>query len=304
MKATTKLIKTSFITFSVAMVFCISCEPDHSLMSATDTQNVDSEVASASFVQETSAISTNVLGGITSTQYISGRATAFPISGLAAMDDRLKCATITLTATGTRAAPAGTIIITFDPTCSDKHGVKRSGSIVIDYKGKRWVPGSYWSLTYQNFVRNNVKIEGTDSVVTQISADSLHLQFASTFIGGKITFPDGKSITHTHLITREWFRASTPTNDEWHTLAGGTANGKNKKGYLYSMQITKDLIEKNSCRVNNVFIPVSGTKEIDVTTLNGVIHYVVDYGDGACDNQFTITVNGKAETIGVNNNGN
>jgi hypothetical protein len=166
------------------------------------------------------------------------------------------------------------------------------------------MPGSYWSLKYKEFVRNGAHIEGLDSVITQLSLDSLHLEFQSLLVGGEITFHDGKSVTRDHNLIREWFRAPFPGNDEWRTLQGGTADGTNKNGNAYHMQISQDLVEKNSCKASGVFIPVSGTKEVIVTTSKGLKHYLVDYGDGACDNEITITINGKVKPVSVNGDGN
>ncbi len=269
-----------------------------SILSASDSQNVNAESASASYANESSVIATNVIGGVSSTTYAGSRGSSEPVFGLGDRDDRLKCATVTINRTGTKAAPAGTITITFDPACNDKEGVKRSGTIVINYFGRRWIPGSYFSV-HTNFSRNDTQIKGIDSILTQLSVDSIHLEFQSILTGGIITFGDGKTVTREHNLIREWFRASLPSNDEWHTLTGGTAAGMTKGGKTYSMQITKDLIDKVSCRNEKVFIPVSGTKVITV----GTEQYTIDFGDGSCDNVITVILKGKAKQVTVNPEG-
>ncbi len=304
MKTKKSLFSLKNVSVLVVMIFIFlaSCQKDSSILNSTDTQNVNAESASSAYLSEASDLSTTAVGGISTTQYSGGRVDGI-VNGLALLDDRFKCATVTINCTGTRLHPVGTITITFDPSCSDKRGVKRSGSIVINYNGRRWMPGSYWTIQFVNFYRNDTHIEGKDSVSTQISADSLHLQFQSILTGGQITFGDGKTITRVHNITREWFRASIPMNDEWHNLKGGTATGKCKNGDTYQMQITTDLIHKVSCLEDKVFIPVSGTKVITVTTLTTTDQYTVDYGDGSCDNNITVTLNGKVKTITVNGEG-
>jgi len=254
-------------------------------------------------LSEGSDISASAIGGMSSTQYSGGR-TDGAISGLADRDDRLKCANVTLTFTGTLDNPSGKITISFDPTCSDKRGVKRSGTIVINFSGKRWMVGSYFSI-HADFFRNDIHVEGIDSVLTKLDASTTlgYLQFESILTGGKVTFGDGKTITREHDITREWFRASLPVNDEWHTLEGGQATGKCKNGNTYQMLIKKDLVHKISCLADKVFIPVSGTKVITVTTSTETKEYTVDYGDGSCDNTITVTLNGKVKTITVNGEG-
>ncbi len=295
----TKNIAATVVIF---FVFLASCQKDSSILNATDTQNVNAESASASYANESSDMASSAVGGISTSTYNGGRISSLPVLGLGDWDDRLKCAIVTISRTGTKDAPAGTITIDFGTagTCADKHGVTRKGVIVITYSGRRWVPGSSYNVRLVNFYRNDTHIEGNHTLKTQISADSLHLQFESKLDSGKVTFGDGKFITRIHDLTREWFRASLPGNDEWHTLVGGTATGTGKKGNTYQMQITKELVEKVSCRADKVFIPVSGTKAIT----EGSEQYTVDYGDGTCDNIITVTLNGKEKQITVNAEGN
>ena len=295
-------VKNVSVLVAVIFIFLASCQKDSSILNSTDTQNVNAESASSAYLSEGTDISSNAVAGVSTTQYSGARADGEIIGGLVDRDDRFKCATVTITRTGTRLNPSGTITITFDPTCSDKRGVKRSGTIVIRYDGRRWMPGSYFSV-HADFHRNDTHIQGVDSLTSKLNADSTHLQFLSILTGGQVTFGDGKTITREHNITREWYRAALPMNDEWHTLTGGEATGKCKNGDTYQMQITKDLIHKNSCLADKVFIPVSGTKVINVTTPSTTEQYTVDYGDGTCDNNITVTINGKVKTITVNAEG-
>ena len=287
----------------VTIIFLASCQKDSSILNSTDTQSVNAESASSAYVSENSDISSSVVGGMSSTQYSGAREDEI-ITGLADRDDRLKCATVTVVRTGTKLHPAGTITITFDPSCSDNRGVKRSGSIIINYNGIRWMPGSYLVISFVDFYRNDVHIEGIDSLKTQLSSDSLHLQFVSKLTDGKVTFGDGRFITRNHTLTREWIRDFYhPLNCEWLTLKGGVAYGQHKNGNTYQMEITKTLVHKIICLADKVFIPVSGTKVINVTTPTETKQYIIDYGDGHCDNDITVTINGKVKTITVNGEG-
>lgn len=299
-------LRSKSVSVALFILLMAAChEGNIDILDSTDTQNVNSETVSSSLVSENSDISANMINGLSTTQYAGGRADGDLIPDPSKCDFRLKCATVTVTRTGTKENPAGTITITFNPDCTDSHNVKRSGTIVISFAGKRWMPGSYHSVHLIDFYRNGVHIEGTDSLRTELSADSLHLQFHSMLINGKVTFTDGKTITRDHDLTREWIRASLPVNDEWLVLKGGTASGTNKNGNSYQMQITKDLVHKVSCEINEkVVIPVSGTKDVTVTSSKGTKQYTVDFGDGTCDNVITVTINGKVKSITVDSGGN
>ncbi|MBS1508483.1 MAG: hypothetical protein JSS79_17725 [Bacteroidetes bacterium] len=301
-------VKGASALVAILFGFLASCQNNGDILSANDTQNVNAESASGAYANESSDIASSAVGGMPASQYSGARVESETVTGLGSKDDRLQCATVTITRTGTKDAPAGTIIIDYGTagTCADSHGVIRKGKITITYSGKRWMLGSTVSITLDGYYRNDTHIEGTLTLTTQLSADSLHLQFQSQLVDGKITFGDGKFITRTHNLTREWIRSSLPFNDEWVTLANtgsgtnGEASGTTKDGGTYSMQITKSLIEKIACRAKKVFIPVSGTKVMMV----GNAQYTVDYGDGTCDNIITVTLNGKTKQITVTAEGN
>ena len=299
-------LKNVSAAIALALIFLASCQKDSSILNSADTQNVNAESASSGYLNEGSDISTNAIGGISATQYAGAREEGNIAALLALRDERFKCATVTIEITGTKDAPSGIITIAFDGTCADKRGVKRSGSIIINYNGKRWMPNSYFSI-HANFFRNDIHIEGIDSVITKVSADSTTLGFLQfeSILSGKVTFGDGRVVTRNHNLTREWFRATNPLNDEWHTLKGGEAYGTCKNG-TYTMHISKDLVHKVSCLEDRVFIPVSGTKVLDIIdpqTNATKKQYTIDYGDGTCDNDITVTIEGKEKTITVNGEG-
>lgn len=312
MKTKKSLFSVKNILASVVMVFVFlaSCQNNSSILTATDTQNVNAESASASFANESTEMASSAVGGVFTSTYNGGRISGgpVPIAGLGSRDDRLQCATITVFSTGTKDAPAGTVTIDFGTagTCNDPHGVTRKGKIIVTYSGMRWAVGSFINVRLVNFYRNTTHVEGNLTLTTQTSADSLHLQFESVLDSGKVTFGDGKFITRIHDLTRVWIRSAVPFNDQWITLANtpnssnGSSAGMAKDGKIYTTQITKQLIEKVSCMTKKVFIPVSGTKLVTV----GNQQYLVNYGDGTCDNIITVTLNGKQKQITVTAEGN
>lgn len=321
MKATKMFAsKTASSLLTVIAVMVLSCQKDTEILNSVDTQNVNSEAASSAYVNENSDISSIAISNLTMEQYAGARVSGEFVTGLGGYDGRLKCAIVSVTRTGTKLAPAGTITINYDSLkgCVDDHNVTRKGKIIITYSGRRWQPGSTFTIQLVNFYRNSVHIEGAESNSTQLSVDSLHLQFSCSLTGGKITFSDGRTIEREHNFTKTWYRSSDPTqpaNDEWH-IEGG-ASGKNKNGNLYSMQIgipsTTDptvllpapLIVKFNCWTKNrIFIPVKGIKIIAVTSATETRTYKVDYGDGACDNLVIVTINGKEKIIPVSGDGN
>ena len=73
----------------------------------------------------------------------------------------------------------------------------------------------------------------------------------------------------------------------------GKYEGTNRKGKTYTAQTTKVLKFKGECWLQGFFKPSSGTIELKSENKTAIL----DFGDGACDNIFTITVNGHTKEI-------
>ena len=294
-----KGISTLIIAFVLLLASCSkSTEPV--VLDATDTQNVNSESVSDSYSDESTDMANISVAGAGS-QY-AGRSEG-DIAGLKDIDDKFKCATVTIERTlniSTPERPVGKITIDFGTTdCADGRGVVRKGKIIINYVGVRFAVGSTIITTFEGFSRNGVKIEGVHTLTNVQATGSSNPKFTVVIVGGKLTFADGKIITREQSFTREWQRASNPTQDKW--VVSGSASGTNKNLKKYEMVITKDLVYSRACAISDkVFIPVSGTKVF--TTDNKT--FTVDYGDGACDNIITVSTAAGSKTITVDKDGN
>ena len=110
--------------------------------------------------------------------------------------------------------------------------------------------------------------------------------FHVTLTNGLATFSDGTTHERTVDRTRKWIRGASPLADSWEIT--GAAEGKNRLGVTYTVSIQEPLLFNRACFRERVFIPVSGIKVITTDTRT----ITVDYGDGACDNGVTITVDG------------
>jgi hypothetical protein len=64
----------------------------------------------------------------------------------------------------------------------------------------------------------------------------------------------------------------------------GVASGKTKSGVEYTAETVEPLVFKSMCR-GTWYIPASGIKTITMPELPVI---TVDYGDGECDNKFTV----------------
>jgi hypothetical protein len=307
-------LKTASI-FTIALVLTVSsCKKDNELvLTSNDTQNINSETVSDSFSDDAQDMSIIAISNVNPNQFAGGRvdggrtqgsSPVNPIVAWRTLDDRLKCAEITINPTNALgASPKGTITINFDAntSCADARGVTRKGKIVIEYSGARFSVDSYIKTTFVGYFRNDAKVDGVHLLTNVTPTNPSFPRFSVAITGGKITFGDGKTITREQSFVREWQRAINPLEDKWVILANlSSASGANKNNVSYTMLVTKDIVYSRACVASNVFIAVSGTKQFIVEGKT----YSVDYGDGNCDNEITVSVGGLTKTITVNKDGN
>lgn len=193
-------------------------------------------------------------------------------------DDRLVCAN--LTRTGTKAE--GSLRVNFGTGCTDPRGNIRKGAIVVVHEGSWNEAGSRWTLTFEEYSINGIKIEGTRTV-TVVSVTELLTVYEVILTNGKVTWPDGRVATREVNRRREHERNENNLLDR--LIIYGTAQGTFRNGRGYSIEILERLIYRRACVAEGVIIPVSGVKLIK----HGDRELTVDYGDGTCDNFVTLT---------------
>ena len=294
----------SYLTVAFIM-FLASCSDSNKIdFTASDASNVEGESTADSYSTDASDVSTDVVGGLSDTQLGGRESDVILIKDGFGDNDRLKCATITITRTGTnKDNPAGVITIVYpaDGSCKDAHGNVRKGTITVTYTGKKFQKDSKILTTFTDYSVAGVKIEGAHTLAYAPPGAAGYPKFTAIIVSGKITFLNGKTVTREQNFTREWQRATNPTQDKWVLLSGGTASGSNRDGKTYVMTVTKDLVYSRACQISNkVFIAVSGEKTF--TSDSKVV--TINFGDGACDNMVTITINGKSKEVEVKGDGN
>ena len=275
---------SALLVFAMA-AFIVSCN-EESLIGYTDKQSVSSEASMDSYFEDAEDISFTV--SLASNTDIGGR-----VAGVE--DDRLACATLSLSEGATTVA--GTITINFGEGCAFNN-VTRKGKILVTYEGERKTVGSSISVTFDGYHVNGVKIEGTRTVeITEIA--NTYIVHEITLSNGKITWPDNSTATRNSHHFRKWNWNGTPfvrNDDEVRLLADGTAEGTNRNEKGYTMQILEDIVFKAECFIERKFLPVSGEK---VLNIDGGRTITVNYGSGGCDNTITVTIDGESVEVTV-----
>ncbi|NPD86347.1 hypothetical protein HNS38_16355 [Lentimicrobium sp. L6] len=170
-----------------------------------------------------------------------------------------------------------------DSYCETYHGALKKGKIVIEITAPIQYPGSFRSISFEEFYINEHKIEGAKTLINKGLNDAENLNFEATLTGGKITFPDGRASTRESIHNREWTKGiENPTywwDNEWLLTGGST--GTHRDGKTYVNTITEPILVKAMCH-----FAVSGTMEL---LIQNQFLLVLDFGDGECDRIATLT---------------
>ncbi len=180
-----------------------------------------------------------------------------------------------------------TIIIDYGDGCEDRRGRIRKGIIIITYTDNKLVPGAVQTITFNEFYVDGKKIEGIRTRENISTSFDDPLKYKITLTNGKITWEDGTFATREAEWIRTRIRTANPINDQ--IIKEGHASGVTRRGKDYSVEITKPIVWKRGCLpALRVFIPVEGIK----VRIVGDVTITIDYGDGECDNEFTIIKDG------------
>ena len=294
--------KLAFGVVALTSAFIWSCsEEETEVVTTTDTENVQGESVTDSYYDESNDFSTIAVGGTSETltgRTESGR-TNGEVKGLDDIDNRLACAVVTVvkSANSSLERPMGTITIDFKDGCTDAKGNNRKGKIIVTYDGRRFMLNSTIVSTFSNYYINGIKIEGTNKLTNLTATLQSAPKFKNEVTAGKVTFIDGTTATRDHVLTREWIRATNPTQDSWKVE--GSASGTTHKEVSYQMEITKALVYKRSCVASKVFVAVEGTKKFT----SGDRTMSIDFGAGDCDNKVMVTINGVSKEVEIKADG-
>jgi len=180
--------------------------------------------------------------------------------------------------------------------CADGRGNTRKGKILIAYAGRRFLPGSSITTTFDGYTINGITLEGTHIATSTFDSNEANPKFTLSLLNGKLTWPDGTVATREMSRTRTWIRTVGGAEDKWYVA--GAATGTNRQQYPYSITITDTLIYQKACVTTHAkFMPSQGKEDLIVS--NKMI--ALDFGTGSCDEIVTLTINGKSTQVNLVN---
>ncbi len=269
------------------IVFSTSCSKERTVTTDTSTDYFTAEEASNDLLRQSSdAVTANQVDKSWRTQPQQ----SFQLTG--------GCATVTVIPDSVSGWFPVTYIIDFGTTnCQGADGKYRRGKIKVILTGKYRDPGTIIKIIPDGYYVNDKKVEGTlpDGEAKKLENKGLNSSgniYFNVTEGIKITRPDGKIVTWKSSRVREWvagYPTITPFDDEYDITGNG--EGENKNGVHFTVTITKAIHVKVGCPW-----PVSGTLEIEP---DGYKKRTLDFGNGNCDNEATLTIGNKTIKISI-----
>jgi len=254
-----------------------SCNKDvEATATAEETTASDSQEASAVGDEASNVVDAAANGGNLFGRFSSSAGQLDAMSG---------CATVTRDTLGVNSYRITVDFGTVNCLCAD--GKNRRGKIIATFTGDFWATGGVKTITFDNFYRNDNKVEGTRTVTNQGPNSSGNYTWKIEAANMRVTRTDGRSHTWNSTRVREML-AGYDTRGNWSDdeyQITGTATGSNSSGVSYTANITTPLHRKLSCRWIDKGV-------IEFTNSNGKTR-TLDYGDGTCDDQATVVVTGR-----------
>lgn len=199
-------------------------------------------------------------------------------------DDR--CGSITILPADPAVFPK-VITVDFGAGCTDNDGKFKAGKVTLTID-KIWEAGTEISLEYDNYQEDGAQLSGKFTFQNQ----STQTAGVFTILAENIQAADGNGYTLAYDAQQTFTQtAGHPTwwdwSDDVYNITG-TINSVLTNGETVDWTIQTPLVKANNC-----YWISAGTGLLDI---NGLA-VGVDYGDGACDNKATVTVNGQTYQI-------
>lgn len=283
---------SAFAALAGVLVLSSCKEEENEPLTLRDTADLTEEALTDAYFQDLDDMAGIAIETPTDIEYSSGRTSG----SITIQDHRFDCDGIIVTVepdpSSTAELPIGVLTIDFGTSgCSDLKGNIRKGKLIFTYHGKRFMPESTVITTTENYFINGVKLEGTRTLTNQSTSTSDAPRFNVVLANGKATFADGLTATRQSNITWQWNRAENRMEDNLQIESTSTASGTTRGGREYSVMLLEDVIYKRHCG-----IAVDGIKKY---TIDGEKEITIDFGDGTCDQTFTVTKDGVTRTISL-----
>ena len=300
MKSRFNLTQLITLSFFLGLLMIASCGKENSLSGTEAQQEEDASKASGEADGEAEGIFSSIFDdamganndvGVSGSGVFYGRTdTLTPVP---------RCFTVTITHPGNTFFPVK-IVVDFGTTgCPGPDGHVRRGRVITEYTGRLTIPGAVATTTFDGFYIDAVKVEGTHKISNIGTILPLSRKYKVEVRDGKLTKPSGDytewSSTKTILQVEGLITPDMPRDDIFKIE--GTARGRVKRGNLlagWESGTIEPLFKRFTCR----WIVKGKIRTVRLNTpANSLRVSVLDFGNGICDDQATLTINGRTIQI-------
>ncbi len=176
--------------------------------------------------------------------------------------------------------------------CVGPHGRTRYGKIITVYSNRMIVSGATATTTFDNYRIDSFKIEGTHVVTNQ--STPLRSIWKVDVTNGKVSNLNNgnyrlRNATHTFTQVEGMLTPLMPLDDAIEITGNGSGTASYNGNMLqWSRNIQTPLLKRIACRWF-----VKGTVNITRNARTALLNF----GNGTCDNQATLTTNGQTVNI-------
>ncbi len=165
--------------------------------------------------------------------------------------------------------------VTFEGTCTGADGKVRSGSILLNWTGEIFGADFSYGVTFMDYVVDGYQVAGTVTT-SEIIYGANTFSFVVVVNDGAVVCPDSRSLTYEQDLTFTF-----NVEEEITFSLNGSISGTNKDGISYVATTQEPVLFTSECE-----FAVSGVIN---ATFNGRAPLSLDYGDGTCNDQATLS---------------
>lgn len=200
------------------------------------------------------------------------------------------CATLTFDTL----AAAKTITVSFGSTnCLGNDGRYRRGALILNFTGRYRDSLTIITVTPQNYFVNDNQVSGTKTITNNGHNAAHHLVYTINANLQILKANNGGTITWQSTRQREWTAGENTLSwqDDMYAITG-SASGTSSGGGSFQSNITSPLTRNMAPGCRRYFTAGS----IAHTPAGKATRYI-DFGNGSCDDQATVTINGNTYNI-------
>lgn len=299
MKTTSLFARIITIVFSVSLLF-FSCKKETSGSNLSEQEEQQASVTTSESEAESESIFNEVFDNVIGVNNDVGLAGTGVFGRLATTTNSERvaaCFVVSITHSVQGQDFPLRIEVDFGAGCAGKDGRIRSGKIVTEYTGRLTVPGKSSVSVFKDYKVDGVKVEGTVTITN--TSNGSQRQFTVEITNAKLTEANGNYTKwNSRRVITQVEGLITPDLhiDDVFTITG-SASGEVKTS-TFAATWESNIIEPLRKRFACAYIS-KGT--VKIIRRNQAVDSkwvgILNYGNGTCDKNATLTVNGVEHQI-------